>query len=520
MSKYTKVASVLGAVGIAAAMFGSAGTAFAASPSPSLPDPAATGRVLNIHKYTAPRTGALGEKNKPVAGVKYKVTRVEEVGGVALDLTKAEGWKAASTLATAYNAKGANKEAEINKATLDPTGVEKTTDTDGLASFAGLPIGLYLVQEEDTSAAQVGGKSEVVQPSDAFLVTLPTTDAKAAWDYSIDVYPKNDTIHIIKAVNDASAVDLDDAIEYTITADVPKAGDSNALTGFTITDALDSHLVYVGASLTAVHLDGGDTLDASDYTITAPAAESNGTVTATLKSGGIAKLKKATGDDSSDVQVVLTVTARASGSGVIPNRATVAISSDLDNNGTPETVTDESNTVYTKFGGINIKKVAAENTTQLLNDAVFQVYKDTNQDGILNDGDVLVSIHGKDAWKTGTDGAGAGLATIDGLRYSTFADNGSVDGDGDDADGVHKYLLVETVAPAGYELLAQAIPFQVDQQVDAVPPITVEDVQRNAGFTLPEVGGKGAIGLTAGAAILAAMGLTIATKRRRKDATE
>lgn len=77
----------------------------------------------------------------------------------------------------------------------DPTGTSETTDTDGVAKFKNLELGLYVVIETKTPPAV----TKAVTP---FLVSVPMTKVKTdanskktatEWLYDIHVYPKNST---------------------------------------------------------------------------------------------------------------------------------------------------------------------------------------------------------------------------------------------------------------------------------------------------------------------------------------
>ena len=77
----------------------------------------------------------------------------------------------------------------------DPTGTSETTDTDGVAKFKNLELGLYVVIETKTPPAV----TKAVTP---FLVSVPMTKVETdtnskktatEWLYDIHVYPKNST---------------------------------------------------------------------------------------------------------------------------------------------------------------------------------------------------------------------------------------------------------------------------------------------------------------------------------------
>ncbi len=97
---------------------------------------------------------------KPLAGVVFRVTRVAD------DATLPN--PAALVGEGAYMA-------------------EKTTDIDGLAVFAKLPMGRYFVHE-------VSGPANITTPTPDFLIDIPmmSTD-RETWNWDVHVYPKNET---------------------------------------------------------------------------------------------------------------------------------------------------------------------------------------------------------------------------------------------------------------------------------------------------------------------------------------
>src|SRR5690606_18783909 len=123
-----------------------------------------------------------------------------------LDLGTAAGWA----------------DAQLAIASTPPTGdycltssvVSGTTNADGVATFAELPLRLYYVEE---TAAPAG-----VDPSIAHYVTIPfaSTNATATdWLYTVHTYPKNDlTGEGDKTVADPSAHGLGSTIPWTITS--------------------------------------------------------------------------------------------------------------------------------------------------------------------------------------------------------------------------------------------------------------------------------------------------------------
>lgn len=130
---------------------------------------------LQISDIDPTRTGTLtlikrvGEQPRPVPGALFSIKRIQNV-----DLGTEQGWAAARTMS-------------IAQAATEPTDYidTATTDAAGQARFLELPVGLYLVTEEDRGASPWN-----VQP---FLLTIPTgsVDGKS-WEYDARVAVKID----------------------------------------------------------------------------------------------------------------------------------------------------------------------------------------------------------------------------------------------------------------------------------------------------------------------------------------
>ena len=85
-----------------------------------------------------------------------------------------------------------------------------------------------------------------------------------------------------------------------------------------------------------------------------------------------------------------------------------------------------------------------------------------------------------------------------------------VDSDEGTANGQHKYTLVETEAPAGYNKLDAPVAVTVGTQNSFVA-----EVGNNAGTVLPSTGGIGTtIFYTIGAVLVLGAGVLMVTKRR------
>ncbi|UVJ38777.1 SpaH/EbpB family LPXTG-anchored major pilin [Arthrobacter sp. CJ23] len=478
-----RIVASLAAIASAAMLALGAGGAHAANTANI--DPSQTGS-LTIHKYQTPATPTNLPNNgtaltpaqlaglTPMAGVTFTVQKVNNI-----DLTTNAGWTAAAALTPA--------QAAAQAATPGSTVI---TDAAGTATLGNLPLGLYLVTETGYPAG--------VTPASPFLVTLPMTDPvnESNWIYNVNAYPKNAVTGATKTVTDAPAIKLGDNVQWTITGDIPNV---NPIDGYRIVDQLDPKLTYTNST---VALSNGATLTLNtDYTIVFDAATN--TLTVDFTASGRAILAA-----DPTAKVLVTVNTTVNTVGQIANTAFVY------SNAASFTITPGqpggpvvTPPVITKWGDIVLHKQDSQSSAALAG-ATFSVYP-TQVDALA--GTNAITIAGVSSWTTDA----TGNLVISGLRYSNWA-NGAAVSPGQ--PGYQSYWLVETKAPAGYELLAQPVETTVTSADPSVVTVTIDNVPHNAGFQLPLTGGVGTWALTAGGVlVLAGAGLFMVTGRRSRN---
>lgn len=318
---------------------------------------------------------------KPLAGVGFTVKQVTAKGGQAIDLTKPEGWDAISGLQAS--------EVTASGFTLEDKG-EKMTNNSGLATFGGLPLGLYLVTESTAP-------NNATSTTAPFLVTLPLSQNNGKWLYDVNVYPKNsvnDTTPT-KTVANPSAPVLGSTVDWTITAPVPRA--NHGYTSFVITDKLDTRLEFQAASLAGF-------TSGSDYTVT----NSNGTVKISFTAAGLKKLKA-----GNDVVATITAKVTSQGDGTIENTALVNVN---DSGATTPPVSSN-------WGSLEIHKFAKGDKANTLAGAEFAIYSDAAATKLVGD------------LTTKADGTASITLWV-----------------GNNDDTTQDYWVKETKAPAGYVL--------------------------------------------------------------------
>ncbi len=420
---------------------------------------------------------------EPLPGVEFTINKVNTI-----DLATQAGWDAASTLSGAFSAADATNSITAAGYTLGASQAV-TMDTAGIATFSSLQLGLYLVQETNFPAGTT--------PSAPFLVTVPQTDPKlkGEWIYDVHAYPKNSVSVAEKTVSDAADIKVGDQIDFTITRDIPN---ETVIDGYRISDTLDSKLEYFNAE--AKLADGTVITQGVDYTISVDWDTT--TVSVTFTDAGLALLAAHT---DTRVQLVITTTVMAIGEienvGLLyPNLGSFTV---LPGKPGGPLVTAP---VVTKWGEMTLQKVDRDGAA--LQGAVFSVY--TNE-ADAKAGTNPVELNYQTLFQVGADGT----LTLSGLRYSNWADGVAVaPGDAN----YRTYYLVEVSAPAGFELLAEAVPFAVDATTSAVGiDLNVVNVPSNAGFQLPKTGGPGTVLLYAGGALLLGGAALLMVRQRRAN---
>lgn len=433
--------ATLGLVGACAAVFAGALAPAAPAQAADTIDPNAT-VTLNIYKYVGdpvnpqPAPGTAPTGLSPLPGVTFEVKRLTNV-----DLTTSAGWATLSNV-TAAQLSDADTTNDGGVTLGGP--ITKATDAQGLASFTNpdVTVGAYLVTEKQL------GNYTVAAP---FIVTLPHEGANGAWDYTQNVYPKNQQLQPTKTANDDNAT-LGQNIGYTVNLPVP-AGD---LTTFGMEDPLASNLALVASPITVTASNAAVTFDpATDYTIDT----ANNTLKVTFTDAGRAKLQaQRVNDPALSVSVGFSATVNSiPTSGVITNTATLVgpngmrITTDVDtnNDGTPDTPTS------TTFANLTVTKTGPAGTDNAaLNGAVFELYRCTET--APGSGKYAVSGNALSMSTDATGTKGTTITTANGVTGGAAPTAQAfavpVSSTNTDTTGTisETYCVLETAAPAGF----------------------------------------------------------------------
>ena len=303
-----------------------------------------TPRVITVWKYGVENLDEAGERGDgtqppnlpgvPVPGIRFEVFRVIPVGNASLTnpLLQVEGthW------------------------TFDPafSRMEVTTGADGSAVFnlgtGRSADGIYLVREmqdnRDAAAIAASGIGRIIRPVDPFFVQMPQTRREGTGElttllYHVHVYPKNVpqvSLEPNKTVDGRKylSVMAGQAFSWELTANIPNdmvhtvpagiytlrqtqivggqtvhtdipvtPGDRIPAYMFEFRDVLSPHLTLLTAPTAPASaprmqytLDGGTTwidLTAAQFTMTAPSAANNNTVTFALTDQGMKDIDEA-----------------------------------------------------------------------------------------------------------------------------------------------------------------------------------------------------------------------------------
>ena len=512
-----RVAAVVGALALTIVGLGGATVAQAADLGNI--DSSKTGSLV-IHKHetgsqTADGTpdGQTATGGAGVADVTFTAYKITN-----LDLTTQAAWDGLKNLAVPADACGADYSTpSLGSYTFDGGTASTPTNAQGDTTIGNLPVAAYLVCETNAP-------STVKTKAAPFVVTVPfpnnTTNAangNGEWLYDVNVYPKNTVVLAPSKGVDVNSNGLrtNGQVTFPVTATIPSIASTDSFKHFVISDPLNAN--FTDGNVSSVKIDGQD-VDASYYTVT-----TGQTVSVGFNKDGLAFLKT---KPNSTIEVVFTAkVVSVPEGGNIDNTATLYVDTvpqstppenppatpPGDDPGTP------TNKVVTSWGDVKVNKTDADNSKSLQG-ATFQVYNAADPyaascDGAVKDG-APISVDGATEFTSDANG----VVSIAGL----FVDQKKgAPGEDPVTPGRTQrcYVLVETAAPAGYVLPANADkPITVKAGLtaagsyDLTVPNTKQDVPR-----LPLTGANGRLLLMALGVILVAVagGSALVVRSRR-----
>lgn len=568
-----------------------------------------TATSIIIHKYQGPASttdrsdGTVKSSTnegdplygkKPVKGVKFTLWRVKKKSGTSpedIDLSTPSGWEKIKGLdklaeTAAKDTKTANdfmtgNSAEFVKYDANGEGAEKAkgqtceTGNDGSCTFPNLNMGLYYIEETDTSGAQLQENGEwkkvsITKRVSPFFVTTPLPNPKDKtnpWIYDVNVYPKNDTSkeRPTKTVSELSRKDLTKDNGTTITWKIaipltaPKDGNKYEKIGFK--DKLETGLTYdkIKSANLVTYTDAGVKDTSADVPLTADthytATNTTGLVAFSLTNDGLQKAYGEYSKHTTDKKVVKLevelVTKVADTVKDIANVANTYVDDNKTGNGdgdTPCTPTDTTGDCEdtpkdtAHFGTLTVNKFTKQgegnNQKELpLNDAHFDVYEVTGSGAKADDTFTV------DNGKLKKDNAEVGTKLANNVSLVTKEkSDGNNKTEGTDsvrlfvynsketnpAVTTKLYCVVETEAPAGYLLDSKphCVNLKADSVTDASTNNTLKIENKKATgldkilSALPMTGARGLVLLTAFGIVGLGGTLFYIITRRRKEQEE
>ncbi|MDR0883391.1 MAG: SpaH/EbpB family LPXTG-anchored major pilin [Oscillospiraceae bacterium] len=559
MKKITRIKSVLVAAIVGVILLASMLPLTALAANDALPP--ATGN-LTIHKYlmndisgaTTPGDGTtnvtLPSGATPLSGIEFKIYRITlpSTGDVPDKADYPEpGYLFESYLnPTKMTSNG------IDYALTPATVASVTTGSTGAVTASNLPQGLYLVVEQPDV--------RVVSPAAPFVVAVPMTNvAGDGWLQDVHVYPKNEDVQIHKTT-DKSVVNVGDLVNWTIQTGIPT--DIAAYTKFDIKDLLDEALdlnlasVKVEGLLTENQVTGTD-LPASTYTVTYAATATNATTydgnnNVPRKELKISfnKVDKFTMPGGTQVDVVtqdlakykfLRVTFTTNTNEKILDRVAFTVWNDAkvefknrfaqDKERITEIVKHHTGKVIvqkidSKSGvGVNVNgaKFKIASSEQNAKDGIYlHVLRDAGGKviKIVDSGKPGYNDAGMVDWEETT--AGGTASTPATASFAGLADYTEPSYEGTPRTYL-SYWLVETQAPAGYNLLAGPVQatFTAGNSTASTSYTISVTVKNTPKWNLPKTGGMGTILFTVGGVSLvgaAIVLLVLSAKKKKQEA--
>lgn len=351
-----------------------------------------------------------------------------------------------------------------------------TQNNNGTVTATGLAMGQYYVLVETAE--------DSLRTYQHMIVSVqPTEQSDGTWADPVQVTRVAQPKYTEETVVDKKITSTEPAkgylpgtkVEFTITTAIPSYAQNTDWdqTNFTITDTR-TNLLDPGDEAYKITVGGNPVTKDAEYSV-----QTTGNVTVITFAGSFLQ-------DHQNEEVVVTYVAEVAGkldhTKPIENQALVDPGNGADT---------DKDTVTLELYKVTGKKVDSVKKNGL-EGAVFSIYRDSNKDGTFDAStDTLIA--------EGIKSKAEGVFEYDPLAEGT-------------------YFLVETQAPAGYELLTGAVKFTTgDAAADNV--ITLTDVEniKDTGINLPQTGGAGTVALTAAGVVLVAGAAAFIVRSRKEN---
>lgn len=347
----------------------------------------------------------------------------------------------------------------------------QTVASGGTATFADLAMGEYFIRPTSSTA--------VYQLMLQKIEPKVEEDSEGNPGYVIDdvtFTAKKEEVTITKTA-DKTSVTKNEKVAYTVTVDIPTYGTGATDKSFYVSDLLPDGLTIDTASINVKI--GDAAVDSTAYTLDA-----------TATTGYTFKLSVTTDQyadkwaENGGKQLVITYSA------TLNNDNTTAVNAKETNTATfdysfypyvENSHKQKTDTVDVTTFAIKIDKYVDGSPTTKLSGAKFDLYR-TATDAEIAAGGTETIPH----------------TTVQGIKLESDLvtdNNGSATFEKYQANGTHyTYYLVETQAPHGYNILAEAVKVNfTDTDVAATDGVYTVKVPNSSGITLPITGGEGIV---------------------------
>lgn len=464
MKTVARIASLLLALVM---VFGLSVTAFAAGPGTITVDNPLEGQTYTAYKiFDVTYDEAKSTYAYSIAGDSEWYAVVSAYDGITLTKAASENTYAVTKKDTFSAAAFANV---LKAAVTGKTGGITLNVADGKATATGLDLGYYFVTS-----------------STGALCNLTTTNPDAT------IHDKNDVP--FDKVDDKASVEVGETVSYTITGKVP---DYTGFTTYTylITDTMSEGLTFQKDA--KVTVGGTDVTSACTITYDVDSNANKFTVSIPVMNYTI----------GAEIKVTYTAVTNDNAVTVISkNSATLTYSNNPTDSESKTTTPKDEETVYS--AKLVIDKYQKDDENKKLANAKF----------------VLKNAEGK--YYKYTAATESAAAKVEWVENQTDATEVTTDNNGAAAfnglkDGT--YYLVETAAPAGYNLLANEVEVTINgadaTEMDLSYLTATAKVENSTGTTIPETGGIGTtIFYVAGGLLVLGAVILLITKKRMSSA--
>ena len=377
----------------------------------------------------------------------------------------------------------------IKARTISPVDTQ-TVAANGTATFANLAMGEYFIRPTSTTSVY----QLMLQKIE------PTVDNGTYVIDDVTFTAKHTEVSVTK-VADKTSVTKKEKVTYTVTVDVPTYSTNAIDKTFSVADKLPDGLTIDTDSI-KVQIDGAD-VDTAAYTLDKTA---NATYTFKLSVNNAQYDANWAANSAKQLVITYTATLNDDRTTAVNDTETNTVTFDYSNYPYVENSHNQKkDTATVTTFAIKIDKFVKDNETSKLAGATFDLYRTATQAEI--DASKAVDIPHTTIKGIKLEG---GLVT-DEYGAATFAKY--------EANGTnYDYYLVETQAPAGYNLLDNAVKVNfTDADVEATAGVYTVKVPNNSGIVLPITGGMGTVIFTA-VGILLMLGAVILFVISRKKA--